>query len=345
LVNLFFVWFFTSFCPNAVAAGKHKWIFLFYDFDTNPIVYVVAANLIQCIVTLFLLSGEIKSVPLKFNGKLWREMMIYSLPLVIVGLGGVVNETFDRIMLHAWLPGSLQYKDEQVGIYNACYKLSILITLFIQAFRMGAEPFFFKQAEEEKMPQRTYARVMKFFVITITGMFLVVVLYLPVWQNLIGPKYRVGLSVVPILLLANMFLGIYYNLAIWYKLSNKTIAGTYITLIGTGITVIINYLFVPHFGYMAGAWGTFTCYLTMMILSFVWGQKEYPIPYAWKKLIAYIVVVVLLFFIHKAFVYFLPNIYLDLLLGTLLLLLYGWFIFSVERKEFKKLPVIGKYVR
>ena len=166
----------------------------------------------------------------------------------------------------------MQYADEQRGIYGACYKLSILITLFIQAFRMGAEPFFFKQAEGEN-PQRVYARVTKFFVITVAVMFLAVTLFLPVWKYFIDPKYWEGLKVVPILLLANMSLGIYYNLSIWYKVTNKTIAGARITLIGTAITILINYFFIPKYSYVASAWATFFCYLSMMVISFIWGQK------------------------------------------------------------------------
>ena len=271
-------------------------------------------------------------------------MMVYSLPLLIVGLGGIVNETFDRLMLNKWLPGTQELKEGQVGIYNACYKLSILITLFIQAFKMGAEPFFFKQAESGS-PQRTYARVMKFFVIVITLMFLIVALYIPIWQYFIGAQYRVGLAVVPILLLANIFLGIYYNLSVWFKLSNKTIAGTYITLIGTFITIVVNYFFIPTYGYMASAWATFLCYGSMMVMSFIWGQKFYYIPYAWKKLLAYMVIVVLFFFIHKGVLLLWSNKWFGLAFATLLVYAYCWFLLLIERKEFKKLPILGKFIK
>jgi len=343
-INLILTWFFVSYCPHQVKNNPDSWVNLFFDNNKNPIVYVVIANLIQSIITLLLLGKEILSLRFHFNFRLWKEMMIYSMPLVIVGLGGIVNETFDRIMIKAWLPGTETYRAEQVGIYSACYKLSLLISLFIQAFRMGAEPFFFKQAEGQN-PQRTYARVMKFFVIVITFMFLAVALFIPVWAGMIGPQYREGLKVVPILLLANMFLGIYYNLSIWYKLSNRTIAGTYITLIGTAITISVNFLLIPHIGYMAGAWGTFLCYGSMMVISYVWGQKSYPIPYAKKKLIAYMVIVVLLFFIHKGITHFYNHLILSIPLACLLTAAYGWFILQIERKEFQKLPVIGKYIK
>ena len=344
LVNIFFVWFFVGYCPAHAEQVSNSFLVFIYRPDVNPIAYVLIANLIQSVFTLVLLSNEISQVKLKFNFSLWKEMMIYSLPLVIVGMGGMVNEVFDRLMLRWWQPGSVTFKEQQVGIYSACYKLAILITLFIQAFRLGAEPFFFKQAEGQN-PQKVYARVMKFFVIVITLMFLVVSLYLDVWKIFIAPAYWSGLIVVPVLLLANMFLGIYYNLSIWYKLTNKTSTGAYITLAGTAITITLNYIFIPSFGFIACAWATFLCYFTMMVLCFIWGQKNYRIPYAWKKLLAYIVIVVLLFFIHEAVIYFFKGAPANFISATLLLLLYVWFVLNVERKEFQRLPVVGKYFR
>ncbi len=343
-VNLLLVWFFVNYCPAQLQADPNNWVSKFFDINQNPIVYVAIANVVQSLLTLLLLGKEISFVRFSFDTRLWKEMMLYSLPLVIVGLGGIINETFDRLMLKAWLPGTAEFRNEQVGIYNACYKLSLLITLFVQAFRMGAEPFFFKQAEGQN-PQKTYARVMKFFVIVVTTMFLVVSLFLPIWSRLIGPEYRVGLAVVPILLLANIFLGIYYNLSIWFKLSNRTIAGTYITLIGTAITIGVNYALIPYIGFMAGAWATFLCYGTMMVISYRWGQKAYPVPYATKKLIAYGTIVVLLFLLHKAVTHWFPHVYFSLGLGFVLLSTWCWFILLIEKKEFQKFPVIGKYIR
>ncbi len=209
---------------------------------------------------------------------------------------------------------------------------------------MGAEPFFFKQAEG-KNPQRTYARVMKFFVIIITTMFLVVSLYLDIWKVFIAPGYWTGLKVVPILLLANIFLGIYYNLSIWYKITNKTSTGAWITLAGTVITVVVNYLFIPKYGFVACAWATFFCYFTMMVLCYIYGQKFYRIPYAWKKLMAYIVIVVLLFFIHEGILGLTSNTIVNFSSATILLIGYLLFVAKIERKELPQLPVVGKYFR
>jgi O-antigen/teichoic acid export membrane protein len=343
LVNLSMVWFFVNYCPAQVTKNPDSWVTTVFDMKTNPIVYVVLANLTQSIITLLLLGKELTQVKFSFDAKLWKEMMVFALPMLIVGLGGIINETFDRLMLKAWLPGTELYRDEQVGIYSACYKISILITLFVQAFKMGAEPFFFKQAEGQN-PQKVYARVMKFFVIVLTTMFLAVSLFLPIWSRLTGPEYRVGLHVVPILLVANIFLGIYYNLTIWFKLTNKTLTGAYITLIGVFITLTLNYLLIPYISYTGSAIATMLCYGSMMVICYRWGQKVYPVPYATKKLIAYFAIVLLLFGVHRGIIYFVPQVWFSLVLGAVLTGAYLWFILLVERKEFQKLPVIGRYL-
>ena len=343
-------YFLLSVCPRLAAQNPNGFFATFYN-PNYGVGYIIIANMIASFSALIFLQKEFFSFRFQFDKKIWMAMIIYSLPLLIAGFGGMINETFDRIML-SWLAPvtDITAAKDQVGIYSACYKLSILITLFIQAFRMGAEPFFFKQAEG-KNPQKVYARVMKFFVITITVMFLFVSLYLDIWKYFLSTDpaklkiYWTGLKVVPILLLANMFLGIYYNLSIWYKLTHKTIAGAYITIIGAVITLLINYFFIPYFGYMACAWATFLCYGSMMVISFIWGQKDYRIPYAWRKMVAYIVIVVFLFFVHQIFKHLFPGFWASILSGTFLILLYVGFLLNVEWREVKGLPVIGKYFR
>ena len=336
-------YFFISICPRLVAQNPTGLIAKYYIKDYG-VGYVILANVFASAFTFLLLLKEVFSIKFKFNRALWGQMLLYSLPLLVAGFGGMINETFDRIMLGWWAPvKGIEAAKNEVGIYSACYKLSILISLFIQAFRMGAEPFFFKQAAGIN-PQKTYARVMKFFVMTITVMFLVVALYLDIWKQFIRNKsFWEGLKVVPILLLANMFLGIYYNLSIWYKIIHKTMYGAWITIAGAVITLAINAAFIPYFSYMACAWATFFCYGSMMVMSYVWGQKHYRIPYAWKKLLAYIVIVVLIFFIHKGITHLYPNRYLSWALGAFFIFIYCRFLTLVEHKEFMKLPVIGKY--
>jgi O-antigen/teichoic acid export membrane protein len=345
LVNISVTYFLISVCPRLIARNPNSIVQLFYR-ENMSVGFLVIANLVASVFTLLLLWKEFASFKWQFNKPLWKEMIVYTLPLLIVGFGGVINETFDRIMLQWWAPVAGEAgKHAVVGTYGACYKLSILITLFIQAFRMGAEPFFFKQASGENT-QRVYARVMKFFVITICTMFLVVALFLDIWKYFIRNEAMwAGLKVVPILLLAKMFLGIYYNLSIWYKLTNKTMIGAWITIAGAIITLAINYFFIPLYSYAACAWATFFCYGSMMLLSFVWGQKHYYVPYAWKKLLAYMVIVVLLFFIHKGIHSFYSSEMVSILSGLVLLTAFLLFILKIEKKEFQRLPIIGKYLR
>lgn len=344
IINVISVVFFLSYCPSLIKENPNSWAILIYKDDINPITYVLGANLLQSAATLLLLSKWALPAKWKFDFALWKEMMIYALPMLLAGMGGMVNETFDRLMLGWWLPGNSEYVDTQRGIYSGCYKLSILITLFIQAFRMGAEPFFFKQSTMDN-PQKTYARVTKFFVITVAMMFLVVMLYLPVLKYFIAPKYWEGLAVVPILLLANISLGIYYNMSIWYKITNNTLAGAWITLIGTTITFIINFLFIPKYSYMASAWATLLCYASMMVISFLWGQKKYYVPYAWKKLLAYLVIAILLWVANSAVVSLWDNIYFSLSIGSVFISAYALFIVKIEKEEFQQLPVVGRFLK
>jgi O-antigen/teichoic acid export membrane protein len=336
LINMVTVYFFLTVCPHFIKNNPNSILRLVY-FPGFGVGYVLIANIAQAFFQLIALWKELISARLKINVKLWREVWVYALPLTIAGFAGMINETFDRVMLQRWSPLKGDAATFEVGIYSACYKLSILITLFVQAFRMGAEPFFFKQSTEANAP-KVYARVMKFFVITICFMFLLVSLYLDIWKYFIQDKKMwVGLKVVPILLLANMFLGIYINLSIWYRLSRKTTAGAYITLIGAGITIAVNFIFIPYFSYMACAWATFLCYGTMMVISYIWGQKSYPVPYAWKKLLAYIIIVVILYFLHNALMGIWRNDALNYTVATIFLSLFGLFIYQVEKKEFNNL--------
>jgi O-antigen/teichoic acid export membrane protein len=337
LLNIGAVYFFLTICPNITRKNPNS--ILHFIFNHSYLVaYVLIANAIASCFQFLALSREWLGTKLHINKILWQEVMVYALPLTVAGFAGMINETFDRIMLQRWSPLKGDAATFEVGVYSACYKLSILITLFVQAFRMGAEPFFFKQSKEENAP-KVYARVMKFFVLTICFMFLVVALYLDVWKILFirDEKMWEGLRVVPILLFANMFLGIYYNLSIWYRLSHKTTAGAYITLIGAGITLVVNFLFIPYFSYMACAWATFLCYGSMMVISYLWGQKSYPVPYAWKKLLSYMVIVVILYFLHHGITRLWHNTMLSYTIATLFLFLFGLFVYRVEKKEFDNL--------
>ena len=344
LINIALTYFFLSICPSLLKSHPNS-VWLIIYTPGFAVGYVLVANLCASLFQFLALVPEFLKFRWTFDRNLWKDIMIYAFPLTIAGFGGMINEVFDRIMLAKRLHLPRELADYQVGVYSACYKLSLLISLFVQAFRMGAEPFFFRQSGQEDA-QKTYARVMKFFVITICLMFLFVALYIDIWKHFIQDKTMwKGLGVVPILLFANMFLGIYYNLSIWYKLSRNTMAGAYITLIGAAITLIINYIFIPRFSYWASAWATFLCYGSMMVISFVWGQKEYRVPYAWKKLVAYMVIVAVLYLVHSICTHMISTSRtFSLVLATLLSAAYALLILRIERREFKRLPVIGKYL-
>lgn len=345
VINIAFVVFFYSILPGIAKNNPSSLLARWY----NPNIgagYVIIANIIQSAVTLLLLAPQFFSVRFQWDNKLFKQMILYAMPIMIAGFGGMINETFDRVMLNWLAPvGSAADAKTQVGIYSACYKLSILITLFIQAFKMGAEPFFFQQAKGEDAP-KTYARVMNYFVITICLMFLAVMLFLDVWKHFIpNPAMWEGLKVVPVLLIANMCLGVYYNLSIWYKLSHSTRPGATITFIGAGITLVINFFFIPYFGYVACAWATMLCYAGMMVISFIWGQRVYPVPYQTAKLLRYFGVMLLLYAFHYAVVANTSAQAIHYLSGFVFFVMYLGFIASSEKENLKQLPVIGKFVR
>jgi O-antigen/teichoic acid export membrane protein len=342
LINIGFILFFLVLCKNA---EKGSLLASLYS-EQIGLGYVILANLVASAVTLLLLAKEIFAFRFSIDTKFWKQLMNYSWPLIIVGLGGMVNELIDRFMILKLYPGTTDEAYSQSGIYGANFKLAVLIVLFIQAFRLGAEPFFFKQSTQENA-QRTYARVMKFFVLACCFCFLGVVLFLDIWKYFMGrshPEYWTGLKVVPILMLAKLFLGVYYNLSVWYKLTNKNLIGAWITLGGAAITILINLLFIPSFGYMACAFATISCYGFMMITSYWLGQKYYPVPYAWKKLTAYVVICVLLFGIHQLATHYFVSMWFSHMLALVLLGSFALFVLRIEKKEFQKLPYIGKYI-
>lgn len=345
IINIAFVVFFYSILPSIAQNNPSSFLASWYNPNLGA-GYVIIANLIQSAITLLLLAPQLFSVRMQWDNKLWKQMMLYALPIMIAGFGGMINETFDRVMLNWLAPvGSAADAKTQVGIYAACYKLSILITLFIQAFKMGAEPFFFQQAKGEDA-QKTYARVMNYFVITICIMFLAVMLFLDVWKYFIpNPIMWEGLKVVPILLIANMCLGVYYNLSIWYKLSHSTRPGATITFVGAGITLLINFLFIPYFGYVACAWATMLCYASMMVISYVWGQRVYPVPYQTTKLLKYFGVMLLLYACHYMVVNNTSGNAIHLLSGCVFMMMYLMFIASAEKNNLKQLPIVGKFIR
>jgi O-antigen/teichoic acid export membrane protein len=247
--------------------------------------YAFIANLAASLLTMLFFFRDLFGHTFAIDPGLWRRMLRYSLPMLVAGFAGMVNETMDRILLQKWLPLSTAGKLHQIGIYGAVYKLAILMTLFIQAFRMAAEPYFFEKAGNKDAP-RTYARVMTWFVFICSTIFLLVMLYLDLFKYFIGPAYHSGLTIVPVLLLANLCLGIYYNLSVWYKLTDKTICGAVLAIGGALITLLLNWWWIPRYGYSGAAWATFCCYAAMMIGGYLWGRRHYPVPYDLPAILA-----------------------------------------------------------
>ncbi len=347
LVTVGLTVFFINICPWLVKHGYGHYIDSWYNPDYG-IGYAFVANMIASVLTLVFLFKEFTGFTFKLDFALWRRMMVYALPLLVVGFGGMINETIDRTMLPKLLEGTEEYKNSMNGIYGANYKLAILIVLFIQTFRMGAEPFFIKQSSGQDAP-RMYARIMNLFVALCCICYLVVVCYLDIWKYFMRadkhPEYLSGLVVVPILLLGKIFLGIYYNLSIWYKVSNKTMIGAYITLAGAAITLLINLLFIKQYGFIACAWASFACYAFMMIASYFAGQKYYPIPYDVKKIALYVSATIITYFITKSITNGMQHATPRLLVGTISIISYIGFVLYMERQELKALPVVGKYFK
>ncbi|MCB9168811.1 MAG: oligosaccharide flippase family protein [Flavobacteriales bacterium] len=251
---------------------------------TIGVAFVFAINLVASGVKFLVLVPKWPR-PGAYDRALLRPMLLFAAPLAIAGLAGMVNETADRAMLKYLLPAGIA--DEQIGIYGACYKLAGLITLFIQAFRFAAEPFFFSHAERPE-GRETFARVMNVFVAFCMAAFLVVMLFLDVFKWFIpNPAYHVGLRVVPILLLANVFLGIYYNQSVWYKVTDRTRWGGWIAVFGALVTIVLNVLLIPRIGFVGSAWATLACYAGMAIVSYLLGQWYWPVPYALGRLLLY----------------------------------------------------------
>ena len=248
------------------------------------------SNLIASAVSLLWLF-PLRELRSRSEPQVWREVFSYGFPLLFAGLAGMVNETLDRVLLKHLLPAEEALSS--VGIYGACYKVSIIMTIFVQTFRYAAEPFFFSHATGNN-PQELYARVMRLFVFVCGIIYVATLVFMDGVQHFIGPAYRSGLFIVPVLLFANWCLGIYYNLSIWYKLADATMAGVWMSAFGAVLTLVANFILIPLMGFAGAAWATLICYFSMMLASWLWGQKRYPVPYGVGKILLLMVLAVLL---------------------------------------------------
>lgn len=275
--------FFLLICPwlMRVAPGWVEW---FYVADLG-IGYIFLSNLIASAVTLLMLLPDIVRIPLKFNGRLLREMLAYSFPLLVLGIAGIMNQTLDKILYPVLATSDAM---AGLGIYGANYKIAIVMVMFIQAFRFAYEPFIFaRDTAKGGNKDKAYSDAMTWFVIFGLFIFLGVMFFLPVLRYFISPAYFEGLKVVPVVMMAELFFGIFFNLSLWYKITDRTIWGTWFSLMGLVVTLALNIAFVPAYGYMACAWAAFCCYGLMMVASYLVGRVKHPVGYDIPRLLFY----------------------------------------------------------
>lgn len=291
----------------------------------DSIQYIFISFVISSGLSLILISPFFVRLKYQFNFELWKKMLNYSWPVLVAGLAFSINETLDKILLKYLLPENIS--EAQVGIYGACYKLSVFMTLFATAFRLGVEPFFFSHAQT-KNPKKAYALITKYFSILGFLILLGVIVFIDYLKLIIrGEEFYEALSIVPILLLANLCLGIYHNLSVWYKITDKTKYGAYISGIGAIFTLLINIIFIPVYGFKASAVATLVAYGSMMLLSYIIGQRQYKIDYPLKRLSLYAFVGIL----FSCLYFYLLRDYIWT--GVLMLLFYLILMIKLEKKE------------
>ena len=314
-ITLGLVFFFLKIAPG-IYERSNGWFRTVYN-PGYKVGYIFVANLISSGATLVMLLPFILKIRFVFDLQLWKRMILYSFPLLLAGLSGSVNDAIDKVLLRRMIG------EEEglaiVGKYGAAYKIGVLMALFIQMFRFAAEPFFFERAKHSEAKE-TYAFVMKYFVIMMLIVFLGINLYISGFQYIVGSNYRDAIVVVPIISMGYLLYGIYINHSIWYKLNDLTRYATYITLIGAIITILINVIFIPVFGYMASAWAHIASYGSMIIISFVFAEKHYKVNYDIKKLLPYFIMAIAMVLFGQYFKY--PNLVAELLINTVFIILF-----------------------
>ncbi len=330
ICNIGFNLFFFLGCPWMIKEGIAV---TFIQSIYNPdwlVGYAFLANVFASAISLIMLSPQIFKIQFKFDFDLWKKMMLFAWPIAIGGLAYVTNELSDRLFLTYLLPKGIA--DFQLGVYSAVYKLAIVLNIIIQGYRFGAEPFFFKMASQKDAKEQ-YAWMMKVLVIVLCFVFLGVTQYLELlkWPFLRKEEYFVGIKVVPILLVAILCSGIYYNLSVWYKVTDKTKFGAYFSGLGALVTIAINWYYVPIYGYVASAWATLACYFVMLMVSYLFSRKFYRIPYDYKRILTYIfgALGLYLFSSYIKDQYFLVN--------TGMMLIYIGLVYFLEKDTFHQL--------
>lgn len=334
VLNLFFL----VACPWVIKHADSGVVFDIVSAIYRPdfgVGYILLSNVMASGLTMLLLLPMYRNINLVFDRQLWKTMVNYAWPLMIAGFAGMVNEMLDRTMLKWRLPGTIEENKVQLAIYGANYKLTMILTLFTQAFRYAAEPFFFRQAAENR-PRTIYADVTKYYTIISCVGLLFTFLYLDIFRFILDKGdlgYWKGLVVVPVLLFANLFLGIYYNMSIWFKLSNNTYSGAVIGVMGAAVTILLNLWWIPVLGYVGSAWATFFCYLSMMVVCYYWGQRVYRIPYQVRLLSLYLFVTASILLTSYFLVNKLDSTPLRIFLNTILFGLFFMLIYYFEKDK------------
>jgi O-antigen/teichoic acid export membrane protein len=321
--------FFLIYLPKIALANPDSFLGSLYT-DNFEVGYIFVSNIIASLLTFIALSPNYFHVSWEFDFSLWKRMMRYGLPIMVAGIAFAINEQFDKILLGKLLPANIA--EAEVGVYSACYKLGLFMVLFRTAYTLGIEPFFFSHAKNENAPQ-TYATITKYFVIFGSFILLSVIVFADVLKYIMlrDPSYWEAMKVVPLIILANFFLGIYTNLSVWYKLIDKTYIGAYISIIGAAITLILNFTLIPIMGYFGSAIATIAAYGSMMAISYFLGNHYYPIPYDFKKISGYMGLSILFSII--SFYYFRENYFV----GVPLLLVFMYFIYHNEKETLNKI--------
>ncbi|ESU24212.1 polysaccharide biosynthesis protein [Flavobacterium enshiense DK69] len=326
VVNLGLNIFFLLVLPKLAQSDPESfWSSIFiYDFQVG---YIFVANLIASLATLLVFLPDYIFLKWHFNISLWKNMMHYGWPILFAGLAFGINEHFDKILLEKLLPQNIALSE--VGAYSACYKLGLFMVLFRTAYTLGIEPFFFSHAGNENAPQ-TYATVTKYFVIFGSLILLCVVVFADVLKVILigNPEYWEAMKVVPLIILANFFLGIYTNLSVWYKLIDKTQVGAYISVLGAIVTLALNFLLIPKFSYMGSAIATLAAYGSMMAISYYLGNKHYPIPYDKKRIFGYLGVSTLL----SGLSFYVDVFRESYIFGIVAILIFTYFIYHNEKE-------------
>lgn len=336
--NIFLNFFWLIICPWLAKHGMN-WVHWVWAPGLG-VGYIFMSNVLASLVTLVLLLPEFRAIRLPFDTELWKRMMLYASPLIIVGFAGMVNEMLSRTMMKYLLTGTPEENMAQLGIFGANYKLAMLITLFTQAYRYAAEPFFFRHAADENAMQ-TQSEVTKWFTIAATVGMLAILLFLDVVKYFLGRSFHSGVGVVPILLVANLLLGVYYNFSVWFRLKDRTGLGAWISLAGAVITILLNIWWIPRFGYVGAAWVTLVCYLFMSSATWYTGHRHYPVPYQLGRMAWYAVSALGLWGLAMLLAPWLPG----WLMWALRIALFGSYLYMIwwlELRSRRQIPFLSK---